>query len=626
MWQWSIDNLSEFWSLVWEYCEVISSRAWTEVLPAGSLVDEIPRWFTGALLNYAENLLQHNQSRADAVALTVANEREESGRRLTFGELKEQTGRMANALKAIGVAKGSVVAMYAPNLPEAVVFTLAAASIGAIVTAVSPDFGPEAVLDRFAQTQPVVLLTADAALYNGKVHGHWEKVKGVLAGCPSIKNVVWIRVGDGSLPVPDVKECKFTEYPKFLSRDATLMYEQLPFDHPLFILYSSGTTGKPKCLVHSAGGTLLQHLKEHRLHADLGPGDRLLQYTTLGWMMWQWQLSALGVGCSLVLYDGSPFRPDDSHLLRVLAANGVTAFGTSAKYLQRLEETGTAPDGLDLARLKIVFSTGSPLPSNTFDWVADRFGSPMIASITGGTDIISLFAGGCPVLPVYSGLIQCRCLGMAVYAYDHSGSPVYDEPGDLVCTRPFPCQPVFFWNDTPDRAAYRKAYFSSDWPHIWHHGDFIEICSSTGGVLMLGRSDGTLNPAGVRFGSADLYAVLGASEFRGLVSDALAVGVRRQGDPDERVFLFLQLPDQSTDLPAGLEDRIRKAIRARLSPRHVPAIIMACPLIPYTLNGKKVEVAVKRILSGFEDHAPNTGSLANPEALDFFRSLAHQQL
>lgn len=487
------------------------------------------------------------------------------------------------------MVKGDVVAMYAPNLPETVFFTLAAASLGAIVTAVSPDFGPQAVLDRFQQTQPKLLLTANAAIYNGKVHGHWEKVKAVLEGCPTIQQVVWVNyVGEAAGPANlGVETFLFEEYIRDSPEDH-IEYAQLPFNHPLYVMYSSGTTGKPKCLVHSAGGTLLQHLKEHILHANLGIGDRLLQYTTVGWMMWQWQLSALATGASLLLYDGSPFKPDDSHLLRIISENGVTAFGTSAKYLQRLEETKTSGAGMDLSKLRVIFSTGSPLPSSTFEYVTEHLGNVMIASITGGTDIISLFAGGNPVLPVYSGLIQCRCLGMAVYAYDEAGKPVYDEPGDLVCTKPFPCQPVFFWNDTPAKSAYRKAYFSSEWPHVWHHGDFIQIDSKNGGLLMLGRSDGTLNPAGVRFGSADLYAILSGPEFRDTVVDSLAVGVRREGDADERVALFVQLasPTMEKDnvVPEELVARIKSAVRVKLSPRHIPALILPAPQIPVTYH------------------------------------------
>lgn len=619
LWQWSIDNLAGFWGTVWEDCGLIYSKPYERVVDETAQVDQIPEWFHGARLNYAENLLlSHGLLDHHAPALIFTNEADQD-RFVTRGQLKDQVVRMARVLRdKDGIRPGDVVGLYCPNTPEATIFALAAASLGAIITAVSPDFGHQAVLDRFLQTGPKIILIANAVLWNGKVHDHWGKAEGLLGDCASIRRVVWFEYIKDH-PMPDLCDtyATFESYTTIGDDEGpTFAFEQLPFNHPLFIMYSSGTTGKPKCLVHSAGGTLLQHLKEHKLHADLQPGDRLLQYTTVGWMMWQWQLSALALGVTLVLYDGSPFRPDEDHLLRVLGRLQVTAFGTGAKYLQRCEEAGLKLD--DPSHLKLIFSTGSPLPSTTFDYITDAWKPLLIASITGGTDIISLFAGGNPALPLHSGLIQCRCLGMAVYAFDEAGKAVYDEPGDLVCTRPFPSQPVHFWGD-PDGALYKKAYFSAPgWPHVWHHGDFIQIDSASGGVLMLGRSDGTLNPAGVRFGSADIYNVLGACFKASEIADSLVVGVRRDSDPDERVFLFLQLPDQLT-LDDELQERIRQAIRSRLSPRHVPAVIMACPQIPYTLNGKKVEVAVKRILSGMQE--VTAASLANPESLDFFRSL-----
>ncbi len=580
LWRWSVEEIESFWAEVWDWSKLKYSKSYNRVLPKDATIDQVPVWFEGARLNFTENLLL-DRHQDDKPAILFANELGVDDRlALSWKDLRSQVAALSNAMRANGIRREDVVAIYCPNIPRAVIFALAAATIGAIVTAVSPDFGPHAVLDRLQQTRPKMMLVANAVRYNGKIHDQWEKTLNVLKECPSIQLVIHLDYIKDH-PKPDSLPTSFKSYETFISgHDTSLIdYEQLPFNHPLFILYSSGTTGKPKCLVHSAGGTLLQHLKEHILHADLGPTDKLLQYTTVGWMMWQWQLTTLAVGCTLVLYDGSPFKPDDSHLLKVLQDTRVTAFGTSAKYLQRLEE---AHIKYPVDSLRIIFSTGSPLPASTFEYIYNNIAPTQIASITGGTDIISLFAGGNPSLPVYSGLIQCRCLGMAVHAYNHNGESVHDEPGDLVCTRPFPSQPVFFWGDSPDRTLYRKAYFSSDYPTVWHHGDFIQIDRKTCGILMLGRSDGTLNPAGVRFGSADLYAVVSGPEFRGIISDALAVGVRKPGDPDERVVLFVQMAIGHI-FDDNLRTRLSLAIRSELSPRHVPAFILPCPAIPVTL-------------------------------------------
>lgn len=516
---------------------------------------------------------------------------------------------MAAALKNEGVKEGDVVAAFAGNVPEVVVFMLAAASIGAIFTTVPPDFGIAAVKDRLCQTKPVVLLASKAVYYNGKVYDQYPKIIQLTDQVESIKKVIILS------PSFEPSDEKFIDYTQFIRpfQSVELIFAQLPFNHPMYILYSSGTTGKPKCLVHSAGGTLIQHLKEHHLHGDLTRDDIVLQYTNIGWMMWHWLVSVLAVGSTIVLYEGSPFKPTNDQLWKLIEKHKITRFGTSAKYIQHLHETDTKTDGFDISSLRTIYSTGSPLSPCDFRFIYEKIKKDVqVSSITGGTDIISLFGAGNPLLPVYAGEIQCSALGMAVKAFTEDGETVYDVPGDLVCIKPFPSMPVYFWND-PSGELYRAAYFSR-FPHTWHHGDFVQFSSRTGGLMMLGRSDSTLNPAGVRFGSAELYNVL--TRFP-QVQDSLVVGVRRREENDERVVMFLKT---STPITEELVGQIKVQIRSLLSPRHVPALILPTMEIPYTLNGKKVEVAVKRILSGNIDIT--VSSLSNPESLDFYRSLA----
>lgn len=515
-----------------------------------------------------------------------------------------------------------MVAAFAGNVPEVVVFMLAASSIGAIFTTIPPDFGPAAAKERLSQTRPKLLVASAAVYYNGKVYSQMDKVRQLAEEVDSIHKVILL---DDSIH-GDVMAAEWCSFVDFVSpyESCEILFEQLPFNHPLYILYSSGTTGKPKCLVHSAGGTLIQHLKEHRLHGDLRRQDVILQYTTIGWMMWHWLSSMLAVGGTIVLYDGSPFRPHPLHLLHLVEKHQITRFGTSAKYIQHLQELASGLDdklmSLSLKCLKTVYSTGSPLSAANFHFVQERLACHVqIASITGGTDIVSLFAGGNPLQAVHAGEIQGPALGMAIAAYSEEGVDVTGiSAGDLVCCRPFPSMPVAFWGDTPSRSLYRAAYFDR-FPHVWHHGDFVTFNPLTGGLVMLGRSDATLNPAGVRFGSAELYNILTAFSK---VVDSLVVGVRRQGEADERVFMFLQLhqSDPAPEAWEALVSTVKHEIRQLLSPRHVPAVILACPAVPYTLNGKKVEVAVKRILSAQPE--PSTISLANPETLDYFRHLA----
>lgn len=620
--RWSIENLEAFWKEILIEGGIRGSfEGGNEAVlhPADAKMDEFPCWFPGFKMNFAENLLfPAAEVDPNSVVINFRSEIAELSADWTWSHLRQEVKRLQGALLAFGVQPGDRIAAYCANCPEVLVFMLAGASIGAIFTAASPDFGPSAVIDRFGQTEPRVLLTCNAVFYNGRVHDHNGKVKEVLAACSFIEKVISLNYifSHESLVVEDRPCIAYTEIED--SSNATLAFTApkftpLSFNHALYILYSSGTTGKPKCITHSAGGCLLQHCKEHWLHGALDASSCLLQYTTIGWMMWQWQVSALQRGTRIVLFDGSPFKPTTDRLLELIDELGVTHFGTSAKYLTHLQETATALIiEHSLLSLKTIFSTGSPLPETAFRFLHDWLPEVQVASITGGTDIVSLFAGGCPLLPVHAGEVQCPCLGMAIEARNEQNQPCSE--GDLVCVRPFPCQPLQFWGDDSSHSRYHSAYFSH-FPHIWHHGDFIRISGQSGGLTMLGRSDGTLNPAGVRFGSADLYAI--CAQFSEEIEDALAVGVRRPKWTDEQVYLFLKL--KSSVIDDDLKDKLVTRIKSQLSPRHVPAQIMACPGIPHTLNGKKVEVTVKRILSGStEESAVN---LLDPQILEFYRQI-----
>ena len=602
-------------------------------------MDEFPKWFKNRKLNFAKNLLYPTSSAGaasidpDSIAIHFRSEISSLSRSLSWKELRVQVAKAQRILKdKFGVKKGDRIAAYAPNCPEVLVYMLAGASIGAIFTAGSPDFGPTAIVDRFSQTKPKILLSCNAVYYNGKIHDHYEKLGEVVKLCSdSLEKVILIDY------IKDYKDNDdYLDWDSLMAGETESIeptFDNFDFDTPLYIVYSSGTTGKPKCIVHGAGGSLIQHLKEHLLHGSVEPGDVMMQYTTIGWMMWQWLVSGLAAGATLVLYDGSPFRPDPSKLWQLAEELNVTHFGTSAKYLQSLQDTQFTLTN-DLKDLKVIFSTGSPLPADTFKYVYQKLikgSSVQLASITGGTDILSLFAGGCPILPVHAGEIQVPCLGMAL-ACDEPLKGIVEPDlslktencGDLVCIKPFPSQPVSFWlDDSVRREKYRAAYFSSPTcPRVWHHGDFLCFRECTGGLLMLGRSDGTLNPAGVRFGSADLYAICGNEKNSKWIADSVAVGVKLDEWKDEQVFLFLLLKDGGEIIHEELLNDLRNQIKTQLSPRHVPAHIHPAPAIPHTLNGKKVEVSVKRILNGnFDLEVVN---LANPESIQFYRNFARK--
>jgi len=556
---------------------------------------------------------------------------ENSREHVTWRQLRERVRRCTASMRGIGVKEGDRVAGYVANHTNALVAMLAATSIGALWTAVSPDTGVHAVLDRIQQIEPVLLFADNAVMYNGKIHDVHEKLKDVTKEIPQLQALVvfeTIRNHTFDLSEIVIRSGKAIMYSTFLdqaSRHAKLSFAQLSADHPIYILYSSGTTGKPKCIVHGAIGTLIQHKKEHDIQCSLRPGDRLFYFTTCTWMMWHWLVSGLATGATLILYDGSPFRYHDSpnaselSMPRLIDELQITHFGTSAKYLSVLEQKRTLPKdhNISLSSLKAIYSTGSPLAPSTFHYVYRAFGPNLnLASITGGTDIISLFGAPSQLSPVHAGEIQAPGLGMAIEAWDFSGKNITatGAPGDLVCVKPFPSQPVMFWGQDGDE-KYRSSYFATFGPRVWHHGDLVRFNPSTGGLIMLGRSDGVLKPSGVRFGSAEIYNVL-LAHFPA-VEDALCIGRRRESDADETVVLFVKMEKEGT-FTRELGGRIQAVVRKELSARHVPGVVEECPAIPVTSNGKKVEVAVKQILCGM--NVRTSASVANAECLEWYRA------
>ena len=605
LFDWSIQDSAAFWEALAGYSGVeFIVPADTTLSRADDIMDA--GWFAGSALNYAAHLLRHGGNRP---AIVFCGE-DGSRRELSFDELRSSVTEIAAGLKAAGVVKGDRIGGYLPNCPEAIIAMLAATSIGAIWSSCSPDFGANGVIDRFGQIRPKLLFVANGYLYNGKRIDCIATSAEIAAAIPSVEATVVVPFLDGAADINEIRNA--VAWDDFACQGEDLTFAAVEFDHPLFVMYSSGTTGVPKCIVHGHGGTLLQHLKEHVLHCDHDEKDRLFYFTTCGWMMWNWLVSGLAAGTTLILFDGSPFFDDGRGLWKMAERERVTVFGTSAKYISALEKAGVRPiDEFELPALRAVLSTGSPLAPESFDFVYSGIGSDLqLASIAGGTDILSCFAIGNPLLPVRRGELQCRGLGMAVEIFNEAGESVIEERGELVCTKPFPSAPVCFWNDD-DNARYRAAYFER-FPGVWAHGDFAELRKS-GGMIIHGRSDAVLNPGGVRIGTAEIYRQV---EKLDEVVESIAIG--QQWEDDVRVVLFVVLRD-GIELDEKLQKSIRQSIRENTTPRHVPAKIIAVPDIPRTKSGKIVEIAVRSIVHGEE--VRNTGALANPEALNYFRDI-----
>jgi len=607
---WSIKNIPDFWAAMWEFGEIKASQGYTEV------VDDLgkfpgAKWFSGARLNFAENLLRY---RDDQLAFIFKGETQKSAT-MTYAELYDAVARLTKSLREIGVAPGDRVVAYMPNLIETAVAMLAATSIGATWASCATDIGPQAALDRLGQVGPKVLFTVDGYFYKNKLFDTLGNAAKVAKEIPSLEKVVVVSYATEKPDIGLIPNA--VHYEDFLAEEKqpTTRFEQLPFDHPVYIMFSSGTTGKPKCMVQGAGGVLINHLKELLLHTDLKREDRIMYITTCSWMMWNWLLSSLAVGATVVLYDGNPNYPDAGAMWKLIQDEKITVFGTSATYIHYLQKQGVKPgQDYDLVSLKQISQTGSPLSAEGFEYVYREIKQDLhFNSISGGTDINGCFAAGNPISPVYAGELQGPALAMKVKAYDEEGNDIFDQQGELVCEAPAPSMPLYFWND-PDNQKYGNAYFTF-YPdvNVWRHGDYIVIHSDTGGITFYGRSDAVLKPAGVRIGTAEIYNVVEQIEE---VADSLAIGQNWQGD--QRIILFVKLAE-GFSLTEELKDKIKKALRKDASPRHVPALIIEVPDVPYTYSTKKVESAVTNIVNGRP--VLNRDALVNPESLDYYERI-----
>jgi acetoacetyl-CoA synthetase len=610
LYNWSIENIPDFWAAMWEFGEIKASRGYTEV------VDDLSKfpgakWFSGARLNFAENLLRY---RDDQVAFIFKGETQKSAI-MTYAELYDTVARLAKSLRKMGVVAGDRVVAYMPNLIETAIAMLAATSIGATWASCATDIGPLAALDRLGQVEPKVLFTVDGYFYKGKLFDTLGNAAEVAKEIPSLEKVIvvsYVTEKPDISPIPQA-----VHYEDFLAREKqpALQFEQLPFDHPVYIMFSSGTTAKPKCMVQGAGGVLINHLKDLILHTDLKREDRIIYTTTCSWMMWTWLLSSLAVGATVVLYDGNPNYPDPGAMWKLIQDEKITIFGTSATYINYLQKQRVKPgQDYDLSSLREISQTGSPLSAEGFEYVYREIKQDLhFNSISGGTDINGCFAAGSPTIPVYAGELQGSALAMKVKAYDEEGNDIFDRQGELVCEAPGPSMPLYFWND-PDNQKYRNAYFTF-YPNVnvWRHGDYIVIHSDTGGITFYGRSDAVLKPAGVRIGTGEIYNVVEKLEE---IADSLSIGQNWEGD--QRIILFVKVAE-GFSLTEGLRNKIKKALRENASPRHVPVLIIEVPDIPYTYSMKKIESAVTNIVNGRP--VLNRDALVNPESLDYYEKI-----